>query len=220
MLPVILNRPVEPAVGSRYLNDPVMRENVTQFPVCDLRRPNGVISRVAPTDGDLVARIGQGEIDAFDVLVARYRPRSLRFATHFLGTREDAEEAVQDAFVRAFRGLSRADPDRFGAYLFRILLNRCRTVATRRRWWRRLAGPIEDGSEIGVPHPAGAVATRDEIDQALARLKPEYREAFLLKHVDDMSYDEIQQVTGKSIPALKMRVSRACESLRRILERE
>ena len=197
-----------------------MPENVTQATVCDLPRPSGVISRVAPTDGDLVARIGQGEIDAFDVLVARYRPRLLRFATHFLGTREDAEEAVQDAFVRAFRGLGRADPNRFGAYLYRILVNRCRTVATRRMWWRRLAGPIDDAPEVGVPHPAAAAATRDEIDRALAQLKPEYREAFLLKHVDDMSYDEIQQITGKSIPALKMRVSRACESLRGILERE
>ncbi len=194
-----------------------MPENVTQRLVCDLSRLDGVIRPVAPTDGELVARIGQGEIDAFDILVARYRPRSLRFATHFLGAKEDAEEAVQDAFVRAFRGLGRAAPDRFGAYLYRILLNRCRTLATRRLWWRRLAGPIDDGPDIGVPHPAAADAARDEIDQALAQLKPEYREAFLLKHVDDMSYDEMQQITGKSIPALKMRVSRACESLRQIL---
>ncbi len=194
-----------------------MPENVTQLPVCDLSRLDGVIRPVAPTDGELVARIGQGEIDAFDVLVARYRPRSLRFATHFLGAREDAEEAVQDAFVRAFRHLGRADPDRFGAYLYRILLNRCRTLATRRLWWRRMAGPLDDGPDIGIPHPAAADATRDEIDQALAQLKPEYREAFLLKHVDDMSYQEMQQITGQSIPALKMRVSRACETLRRIL---
>ena len=173
---------------------------------------------MAPTDADLVVRAGLGDLNAFDLLVARYRPRSLRFAVHFLGTREDAEEAVQDAFLRAFRSLRSADPNRFGAYLYRILLNRCRTMARRRIWWRRKADPIEDAIELGVPHPSGAADIREEIDRALARIGPDYREAFLLKHVDDMSYEEMHQITGKSIPALKMRVSRACESLRRILE--
>jgi len=131
-----------------------------------------------------------------------------------LGNREDAEEAVQDAFIRAHRALDQCDPARFGAWSYRILVNRCRTQARRWRWWRQGATEIEHARQLGVPHPSGDAAWREEISHALARLSAGQREAFLLKHVDDMSYEEMSTVTGVSVPALKMRVNRACERLR------
>jgi RNA polymerase sigma-70 factor (ECF subfamily) len=134
-----------------------------------------------------------------------------------LGTREDAEEAVQDAFVRCYRGLDRCDPDRFGAWSYRILVNRCRTAARRRRWWWSRVDTVDRADAVPVAHPAGDAAWREEIGLALAGLSQEQREAFLLKHVEDLSYEEMSAATGASIPALKMRVSRACERLRTVL---
>jgi RNA polymerase sigma-70 factor (ECF subfamily) len=134
-----------------------------------------------------------------------------------LGNQEDAEEAVQDAFVRCYRALDRSDPERFGAWAYRILVNRCRTQARRRRWWSNGATDLDDAHGFGVPHPAANQAWREEIGRALSLLPAEQREAFLLKHVDEMSYEEMTTVTGASISARKMRVSRACERLRATL---
>ncbi|HWP04063.1 MAG TPA: sigma-70 family RNA polymerase sigma factor, partial [Gemmatimonadaceae bacterium] len=66
-------------------------------------------------------------------------------------------------------------------------------------------------------HPAERVAWREEIQRALARLDPEQREAFLLKHVEELGYEEMSELTGVGVSALKMRVKRACERLRAML---
>src|SRR5712672_3288753 len=85
------------------------------------------------SDAALVTRVLHGDVNAYGALVSRYRDKYARYAVHMLGNREDAEEALQDAFVRAYRSLARCeDPERFGAWLFRILVNRCRTLGARR----------------------------------------------------------------------------------------
>src|SRR5213594_4144788 len=90
------------------------------------------IERVESSDAELVRRIRTGDIGAYGALVSRYRDRLGRYALHMLGNREDAEEALQDAFVRAYRSLARCDdPERFGAWLYGILVNRCRTTGAR-----------------------------------------------------------------------------------------
>ncbi|HEX3865174.1 MAG TPA: RNA polymerase sigma factor [Gemmatimonadaceae bacterium] len=171
------------------------------------------------SDAVIVARILRGDVEAFRVLVERYRDRYSRYAFHMLGNREDADEALQDAFTRAYRSLARCeDPERFGAWLFRILVNRCRTLGARRG--RRAQTFVVDETailEAAEDHPADRNAWREEIDRALQQLRTEQREAFLLKYVDEMGYDEMSQLTGVGVSALKMRVMRACERLRELL---
>ena len=171
------------------------------------------------SDAVIVARVLRGDVEAFRVLVERYRDRYARYAFHMLGNREDAEEALQDAFTRAYRSLARCeDPERFGAWLFRILVNRCRTLGARRG--RRARTFVSDESallEAAHDHPADRNAWREEIDRALQRLRAEQREAFVLKYVEDMGYDEMSQLTGVGVSALKMRVMRACDRLRELL---
>lgn len=173
----------------------------------------------ASSDAVIVARVLRGDVEVFRVLVDRYRDRYARYAFHMLGNREDAEEALQDAFTRAYRSLSRCeDPERFGAWLFRILVNRCRTLGARRG--RRARTFVSDDAALmgaSHEHPAEQTAWREEIDRALQRLRPEQREAFLLKYVEDMGYDEMSQLTGVGVSALKMRVMRACDRLRELL---
>lgn len=171
------------------------------------------------SDAVIVGRVLRGDVEVFRVLVERYRDRYSRYAVHMLGNREDAEEALQDAFTRAYRSLARCeDPERFGAWLFRILVNRCRTIGARRG--RRARTFVSDEVavlEAAVEHPADRGAWREEIDRALERLRPEQREAFLLKYVEELGYDEMSRLTGVGVSALKMRVMRACDRLRELL---
>ena len=171
------------------------------------------------SDAAIVTRVLRGDVEAYGELVMRYRERYARYAFHMLGNREDAEEALQDALTRAYRSLARCDdPERFGAWLFRILVNRCRTIGARRA--RRTRTFVADEGALlsaAEDHPAERAAWREEIDRALARLRTEQREAFLLKYVEDMGYDEMSRLTGVGVSALKMRVMRACDRLRELL---
>ena len=178
------------------------------------------IRNVEASDAELVRRVRTGDIGAYSTLVARYRNRLGRYAVHMLGDREDAEEALQDSFVRAYRSLERCDdPARFGAWLYGILVNRCRTSGARAARRRRVF--VRDADTLnGATHAdqAERVEWSDAVNRALARLAPEYREAFLLKHVEDLEYEEMARLTGAGVSALKMRVKRAREQLQRFLK--
>ncbi len=177
---------------------------------------------IQTTDGDaaVVARVLAGDTAAYATLVARYRAQFARYAVRMLGNREDAEEALQDAFIRAYRSLGKCDdPERFGSWLFRILGNRCRTVGTRRG--RREKTFVRDDIALldaSEEHPAEQNAWREEIQRALMLLDSDQREAFLLKHVEELGYEEIAAMTGVRVSALKMRVKRACERLKGLLQ--
>ena len=174
------------------------------------------------SDAELIAAVLAGDIDSFSGLVRRYQDTCTRFAVRMLGSRVDADDALQSAFMRAYRGLrSCKDSARFGGWLYQIVVNECRTYASRQRR-RDLRFPsgtdaieraVAPGSEEEVERDVGG-----HIERALSMLPTEQREAFLLKHVEELSYDEMAAMTGVSIPALKMRVKRACDGLRDLLE--
>jgi len=182
------------------------------------------VQRGGMSDGAIVREVLAGDRERFAELVDRHAAACLRFATRMLGDREDAEDATQEALVRAFDALARYDErTAFRTWLFTILVNRCRTAAARRarraRWLvrdeRALAvAPAEDAGADGAAEAGDAGA---RIRSALAELVPEHREAFLLKHVEGLNYEEMAEVTGAGVSALKMRVKRACERLRRRL---
>lgn len=170
---------------------------------------------VSSIDPNLPLRAKAGDRQAFAQLVDALYPRSLRFALHMVGNREDAEEAVQDAFVRVYHSLGRfRDDARFEPWMFRILANRCRSLIEKRR---RHTVVIQYGE---VPERGALVSTQEErdwteeINKILVTLPAEQREAFLLRHVEDMAYEDIAAVTGVGLSALRMRVKRACDALR------
>lgn len=153
------------------------------------------------------------------MLVDRYQERCLRLALHIVGSREDAEDAVQESFLRAYRYLGGyREREKFAAWLYRILVNQCRTALARRQrreqpmaeWqWDTTAAAEAAGAEQGV--------LRDELARALATLTADQREAVVLRYADDLTYDEMSAITGAGVSALKMRVQRACARLRELL---
>ena len=178
------------------------------------------------SDEEAITRVLAGEVDAFTVLVRRYRDNFARFATRMVGSESDAEDVIQSAFVRAFRALDRCrKPDQFAAWLHQIVLNECRTFASRRtrreRWYA-----ADDSALLSIPGDGGDENDEEkgpslqEIQRAVDQLPVEQREAFLLKHVEEVSYEEMAEITGAGVSALKMRVKRACARLRELLEEE
>jgi RNA polymerase sigma-70 factor (ECF subfamily) len=175
------------------------------------------------TDALLVRRVLEGDTAAFTALVDRHAGACLRFAMRMLGNREDAEDATQETFIRAHRALARYEErELFRTWVFQILVNRCRTALARRARRDRVVLADEGAVARAVAPPSGAAIWRPELRAELRRaldtLDAGPREAFLLKHVEELSYDEMSAVTGASVSALKMRVKRACDRLQRILQ--
>jgi RNA polymerase sigma-70 factor (ECF subfamily) len=163
----------------------------------------------------LVALARAGDPDAFGRLLDRYHRDCLRFARWMLGDPHRAEDAVQDAMLRAFRALPRyQEQTQFRAWLFQILVNRCRSLRHRWHRWAERHDSLDRVGEIQVDPEAGSAEEFQALQRIIDELPTKMREAFLLKHGEGFSYEEIAEQTGVSVPALKMRVKRAREVLR------
>jgi RNA polymerase sigma-70 factor (ECF subfamily) len=174
------------------------------------------------TDAMLVRAALAGDSTAFAALVDRHARVCIRYATRMLGNEQDAEDAAQEAFIRAHGALERFDGSvAFRTWLMTILINRCRTaLEVRRRIDDRSTLLNDETTPAAAAGSDNQIALRHSIEHALERIDPQQREAFLLKHVEELSYDEMAVVTGAGVSALKMRVQRACAHLRELLEED
>ena len=170
------------------------------------------------TDDAIIHQVLAGDVEAFARLVDGHYDRCARIAYRILGNREDAEEAVQDAFLRAYRALgSYEDRERFSPWLTRILVNQCRTMYARVSRRDEIFSDMDAAAGLFVAREAVDDAWPD-LEVALAQLPPDQREAIVLRYADDMSYEEMARVTGAGQSALKMRVQRAFTRLRVLLQ--
>jgi len=171
------------------------------------------------TDAMFVRRVLDGDTAAFTTLVDRHAAACTRFATRMLGNREDAEDATQETFLRAYRSLARYEERQaFRTWLFQILINRCRTAAVRRERRHRMFLVDDNAVASASVRPAAEASDlRAELQRVVDALDPDQREAFLLKHVEQLSYDQMAAATGVGVSALKMRVKRACDRMQWML---
>ena len=169
-------------------------------------------------DAALVAQVLGGDGEAFSFLVRRHQDELYRYARNLRIDHDAASDLVQDAFVTAYTRLRQCtDPARFRFWLFRILRNRCLDYL---RDIRRRSVSLEDVTLVARGTPGDAASgseLRDTIQQALETLSADLREAFLMKHHEGRSYQEMAELAEASVPAMKMRVHRARESLREAL---
>jgi len=179
-----------------------------------------VTAHSAEPASDTVRRAQAGDVAAFDLLVRTRLDRSFRFACAVLGNEADAADAVQDAYVTAWRELPRLrDPDRFDAWLGRIVLNSCRQGVRRRGRVRELSLDMVDpdaatGSRQSEP---GGVGERDALARAIDRLPVEQRAILALHHLEDRPVGEIAARLGIPTGTVKWRLHAARRALERAL---
>jgi RNA polymerase sigma-70 factor (ECF subfamily) len=182
---------------------------------------------------DLVRRAMDGDPIAFDRLAADRIDRAFRLAVAILGSEADARDAVQDAFVAAWRQLPRLrDPARFGPWLGRIVVNTCRMALRHRRVVRvREVELIEPRYGVDMPDRRTAdvesadpvaefVADADLVHRALGRLDADKRTILILHHAEDLPISEIAAVLDVPVGTVKWRLHAARAALERAVEEE
>ncbi len=181
----------------------------------------------APSDDELAARAKQGELSAFNALVGRYQRPVFGLCLRMLSSPPAAEDAAQDAFLSAWRGIGGYRGGSFQAWILRIAGNQCRDELRKRK--RRpsdsLDSMIEAEGDAAAPpsrerSPEGramGAETAAVIQQGLATLPAEQRQAVLLSDVHGLAYEEIAQAMGVSVGTVKSRISRGRARLRAFL---
>jgi RNA polymerase sigma-70 factor (ECF subfamily) len=184
----------------------------------------------APAEEDtLVARCLAGESEAYRPLVQRHQRVVFSVAFRMLGSRADAEDVSQQAFVDAYAALDRfrseGRKNAFATWVIRIAVNRCKDVLKSKK---RTEEPLEAdvaAREAMFAHDlrdpeAHLIKTRarSRLEDALFQVPDKYREVLILKDVEELAYEEIHAILGLPITTLKIRVVRARAMLRELLE--
>ena len=173
-------------------------------------------------DHKLAARVCNGEREAFAQLVDRYRGRIFHTTLRLLKSREDAEEAAQDTFLRAYRGLPNFRKEAsFSTWIYKICYNVCLSYLARKK--AKHAVLEEDQFNLPASETPDKLFENREFEQllsgALAELPVIYRSVLVLYHTQHLSYQEIAEITGQPMNSVKTHLFRGRALLRqRILE--
>jgi RNA polymerase sigma-70 factor (ECF subfamily) len=171
-------------------------------------------------DEALIARFRRGDAAAFDDIVREHRREIYGVARRILGSHEDADEAAQEAFLRAWRALDRFRGEAaLRTWLIRIVLNVSRTMLTKRRESRSLeeAGGISAAGP-GAEERLGCDELSRRVREAVTRLPPRQREVVLLKVFSGLTYHEVARVMEISEGAVKAHLHQAVSNLRRRMD--
>lgn len=180
-----------------------------------------------PKDTADVKRVLAGDPTAFAGLVDRHGRRAFDVARRMLRDPHEAEDAVQHAFLNAFKALARFDTTRpFRHWILRITSNLCRNRIAARKVRRQLLDPT--GGEELPPDPAGtesaptsplvAAGQSDDIRSAIEALPEKYRLPVVLKYLHEHSLEEISEITGTPVATVKTHLHRGRAALKRLLE--
>jgi RNA polymerase sigma-70 factor (ECF subfamily) len=186
------------------------------------------MKRMEESDADALAQARAGDSDGFRALVERHSRGMFRLAYRMTSNEQDAEDVVQEAFLRAFRRLDQYDERaRFSSWLFRITAN-CAYDALRARK-RRDEDPwpeTTDGSETAADFPSAdpapdrlmlSVEIRRRVGVAMSRMSAQEKAAFILRHFEGMSIAEIGAALELEASAAKQSVLRAVRKVRHVL---
>jgi RNA polymerase sigma-70 factor, ECF subfamily len=177
---------------------------------------NGVYVSQDADDLAAVRRCLEGDAAAFTPIVERYQRALFTVALRMLGNREEADDAAQNAFVKAYRKLDTFDRERrFFSWLYRILVNECLNLRRERRQSEPIPADLAaDGT------PADLLETeerRQRVQAAIVALPVEYREVVVLRHFVEMAYDEIGEALGLPVGTVKARLYTARQRLSQML---
>jgi RNA polymerase sigma-70 factor, ECF subfamily len=174
------------------------------------------------SDESIVERVQGGDAEAFGVLVSRYEEKMLRYVRRFLFGYEDAEDIVQDVFIKAYTNIQSVDTKRkFSSWLYRVAHNESINMIKKKK---KEAVPFFDPETL-FPHPVATKGTDDivhdkelkkMIDTTLQELSVKYREPLILYYIEEMSYKEISEILRIPTSTVGVRIKRAKEKLKKI----
>jgi RNA polymerase sigma-70 factor, ECF subfamily len=191
-----------------------------------------VPSQAGFDEAPFVAQARKGDDRAFAELVKRYEAKIFRLAQHITQNREDAEDVLQETFLRAYEHLDQFQGNsKFYTWVVRIAVNQALMKLRRRRTDKSVS--LDETIDTGEDTVTREIAAWDEdpeqrfsreelgeiLDSAIQTLAPTYRSVFLLRDVDDLSTEETAEALGLSVPAVKSRLLRARLQLREKLTR-
>lgn len=179
-------------------------------------------------DRDLILQTRKGKVEAYNLLVSRWEKRIYNYVLRLVRNREDALDLTQDVFMKAYQNVHKLDDvERFGPWLFRIahnetfsLLRRQRpdrvelneAIAEDRSSWTTGSSPFESGGGRLLPLELSIAVTT-----AMARLKPEQREAVVLKVFEGFKFEEIAEILDTPVSTVKSRLYTAFDQLKDVL---
>src|ERR1700732_712512 len=181
----------------------------------------------------LVAQAKAGDQNAFSELVNRYERKIYRLAKNITQNDEDAEDVLQDAFLKAYTHLDNFKGDsKFYTWIVRIAVNEALMRLRKRKTDRTV--PLDEPVELGEETVTREIAVWDDnpeqryskeewrqiLDEAVDELKPDFRTVFVLRDIEELSTEETAETLGISIPAVKSRLLRARLALREMLTRQ
>jgi len=191
-----------------------------------------VSSQAGIDETPLVARAREGDAWAFGELVKQYEGKIFRLAQHVTQNREDAEDVLQETFMKAYEHLDQFQGNsKFYTWIVRIAVNQALMKLRRRKTDRSVSldETIDTGEDTVVREIAAwgedpeQRFSREELgsilDSAIQSLEPPYRSVFVLRDIDELSTEETADVLGLSVPAVKSRLLRARLQLREKLTR-
>lgn len=187
----------------------------------------------ALSDEELVLKVQAGETLCFDILVDRYKVRLYHYLLRLLRNEDEAEEIAQETFVKAFIHADKYKTiARFSTWLYTIATNLVRNKLRAKRrapkfisMWTRGPEGEEDVPAVDLIDTARQpdVQFNDKelgrkIDDAIAKIPEKYRTSFVLREINQLSYEEIAAVTGLKLGTVRSRINRARHSFRRAIE--
>ncbi|MCU0694475.1 MAG: sigma-70 family RNA polymerase sigma factor [Polyangiaceae bacterium] len=188
-------------------------------------------------EAGFVARLRARDEQAFNDLVRTYQRRVFGLVLRMLNNREEAEDLAQEVFVQIFKAIDQFRGDsKLSTWIYRIAINLCKNRS--KYLQRRHVHQQDDIEAFGDRAPmstakgttAGSIARPDDmlvgmqvervVQHAIAQLEPDFREALILRDVEDLSYEEIGQITGLPDGTVKSRIHRARAQLRAFIEQQ
>lgn len=183
------------------------------------------------SDEELIAAYQQGLEEAFDVLVSRFKDPLTNFVYRFLGDFDECDDVVQETFVRVFRNKHLYKPQaKFSTWIYTIAANLAKTRLRQQERRRTLSfSPMwrkeDDQRDYDIPdtryaadRDAESALTNERIQKALNAISAKYREVVILRDIQELSYEEIVEVTGLKIGTVKSRINRGRAMLQKLLK--
>jgi len=182
------------------------------------------------TDEELMAAFQSGREEAFTMLVGRYKHLLMNFAYRYLGDYDESDDVVQEAFIRVFRHRESYQPvAKFSTWLYTITVNLAKTQLKRRKRLALFSLSRSRGGEEGgdrelpderyaADREAERSLTQALIQKALETISPKYREVVVLCDIQELSYEEIGEITGLNIGTVKSRLNRGRAKLQVLLQ--